>query len=70
MTSVTPPDVTLGELYRCVQRVEAKLDTHFVSKEEHGSLKDRVKFLERIVFGFCGLIILTVLGAIVTGVIK
>ena len=69
MTAV-PPDITLGEVYRAVCEIKVFLVEQVVSKEEHKSLKERVRFLERIVFGFCGLIVVAVVAALITGVVK
>jgi hypothetical protein len=62
-------EVTLGELFRVVQEIKARIDQHCVFREEFQALRERVRFLERIVFGFIGLIVLTVCAAIIQGVV-
>ncbi len=57
-------------LVRSFEELKKQLTDGYPTKEVAKSLSDRIALLEKIVFGGIGIVIITVLGSIITLVIK
>jgi len=53
-----------------VQKISHKLDSQYVTKDQLELVKSRLQLIQNVVFGMIGIILVTVLTAILTGVIK
>ena len=62
--------VVVGQVKKEVEDVKDSLDKGYATKADLAALSDRIKMLERIVYGAVGVILLTVLGALLTLVLR
>jgi len=53
-----------------VQKISHKLDSQYVTKDQLELVKSRLQLIQNVVFGMIGIILVTVLTAILTGVLK
>lgn len=62
--------VELDNLNDKYASLDRKLNANFASKDELAALRQRVSMLEKIVYGAVGVILLSVLGALVALVVR
>lgn len=62
--------VVVGQVKKEVEDVKDSLDKGYATKADLAALSARIKMLERIVYGAVGVILLTVLGALLTLVLR
>jgi hypothetical protein len=53
-----------------VDKINRKLDEDYVTQDQLQNLRDRFDLVQRVVFGLVGLILIAVVGALITGVLK
>lgn len=59
----------LGKHADAVNNAFAAMKNDFVSKAEHAATQDKLAKIERIVYGTCGIILVSVVGALVALVV-
>lgn len=62
--------VVLEQTKKDIEDVKKSLDKGYATKAQVQGLEARIKMLERIVYGAVGVILLTVLGALLTLVVR
>lgn len=60
---------SVNEVKTDVKSIKDETSTHFATKEELGYIKEKLAFHDRILYGFIGLIVVAVFGAILRLVI-